>query len=150
MKVLIIAPTFSFLIATGLFVQSANAAPRMDAAREKAIHECNVRAQKYVEHTWGDEARPGLRSSARDPSRSTNTRQKVGGQRPEAWQAWAMQNGLQPDRAALRATRLPPGVTRVGEPEQSRTVKYGRLTVPSVTRGSQGSDAHFDLCRTNC
>jgi len=34
------------------------------------------------------EARPGLRSSARDPSRSTNTRQKVGGQRPEAWQAW--------------------------------------------------------------
>jgi hypothetical protein len=26
----------------------------MDAAREKAIHECNVRAGKYVEYTWGD------------------------------------------------------------------------------------------------
>jgi hypothetical protein len=26
----------------------------MDAAREKALHECNVKAQKYIEHTWGD------------------------------------------------------------------------------------------------
>jgi hypothetical protein len=37
-----------------LVVQSANAAPRTHAAREKAIHECNVRAQKYIEHTWGN------------------------------------------------------------------------------------------------
>jgi hypothetical protein len=42
------------LIAAALVVQSANAAPRTHAAREKAIHECNVRAQKYIEHTWGN------------------------------------------------------------------------------------------------
>jgi hypothetical protein len=54
MKTLSTALTLGLLIATALFVQFANAAPRMDAAREKAIHECNVRAQKYIEHTWGD------------------------------------------------------------------------------------------------
>jgi hypothetical protein len=55
MKTLIAALTFSSLIATACFVQSANAAPPpMDAAREKAIHECNLRAKKYIEHTWGD------------------------------------------------------------------------------------------------
>jgi len=54
MRALFAALTFSSLIATALFVQSADAAPRTAAAREKAIHECNVRAQKYIEHTWGD------------------------------------------------------------------------------------------------
>jgi hypothetical protein len=54
MKTLSIVLTLGALIATALFAQSANAAPRMDAAREKAIHECNVRAQKYIEHTWSD------------------------------------------------------------------------------------------------
>jgi hypothetical protein len=55
MKTLIAALTFSSLIAAALFVQSANAAPPpMDAAREKAIHECNFRTRKYIEHTWGD------------------------------------------------------------------------------------------------
>jgi hypothetical protein len=48
------ALTFGPLIAAALVVQSANAAPRIPAARAKAIHECNVRAQKFVEHTWGD------------------------------------------------------------------------------------------------
>jgi hypothetical protein len=52
MKALFTALTFGPLIA--LLVQFADAAPRMQTAREKAIHECNVRAQKYIEHTWGD------------------------------------------------------------------------------------------------
>jgi hypothetical protein len=26
----------------------------MSAARARAIHECNAKAQKYIEHTWGD------------------------------------------------------------------------------------------------
>jgi hypothetical protein len=42
------------LIAAPAFVQSANAAPPVDAARAQAIHECNVRAQKYRQYTWGD------------------------------------------------------------------------------------------------
>ena len=54
MRALFAALTFSSLITTAFFVQSANAAPRMAAAREKAIHECNCRAQKYSEHDWGD------------------------------------------------------------------------------------------------
>jgi hypothetical protein len=37
-----------------LSVQPANAAPPTDDARNKALRECNVRAQKYIEHTWGD------------------------------------------------------------------------------------------------
>lgn len=50
------ALTFGLLIATALFVQSANTVPRLGRppAREKAIRECNVRAEKYHEHTWGD------------------------------------------------------------------------------------------------
>jgi hypothetical protein len=27
---------------------------RISAARAAAIHECSVRASRYVEHTWGD------------------------------------------------------------------------------------------------
>jgi exopolyphosphatase/pppGpp-phosphohydrolase len=26
----------------------------MSAARAAAVHECNLRAQKYTQHTWGD------------------------------------------------------------------------------------------------
>jgi len=54
MKALITALTFSSLFATASFVQSASAAPPMNATREKAIRECNVSAQKYTESTWGD------------------------------------------------------------------------------------------------
>ena len=54
MKAFFSALTFGLLIATALFVQSANTAPRMSSAREKAIRECNARAAKYIEHTWGD------------------------------------------------------------------------------------------------
>ena len=28
--------------------------PPMDATRENAIHECNVRAGSYKQYTWGD------------------------------------------------------------------------------------------------
>ena len=54
MKTLISAFAFGILFGSTVFVQLANAAPPMDAAREKALHECNVKAQKYIEHTWGD------------------------------------------------------------------------------------------------
>jgi len=55
MKALIAAFTLAILVGSPALVQLANAAPQsMDAAREKAIHECNVRARKYIEHTWGD------------------------------------------------------------------------------------------------
>lgn len=51
MKMLMTALT----LATLAFVQFANAAPpeRMDAAREKAIHECSTGAGKYSQSTWG-------------------------------------------------------------------------------------------------
>jgi hypothetical protein len=54
MKTLTAAFTLAILIGALALVQRANAAPPMDAAREKALHECNVKAQKYIEHTWGD------------------------------------------------------------------------------------------------
>jgi len=54
MKTLITAFAFGILVGSPALVQRANAAPPMDAAREKALHECNVKAQKYIEHTWGD------------------------------------------------------------------------------------------------
>jgi len=54
MKTLITAFAFGILVGSPALVQRANAAPPMGAAREKAIHECNVRAGKYVEYTWGD------------------------------------------------------------------------------------------------
>jgi len=46
--------TLAILFGSPLFVQPANAAPPMDGARMKALQECNVRARKYIEHTWGD------------------------------------------------------------------------------------------------
>jgi hypothetical protein len=54
MKTLITAFAFGILFGSPLFVQPANAAPPMDDARMKALQECNVRARKYIEHTWGD------------------------------------------------------------------------------------------------
>jgi len=54
MKTLIAAFALAILCGSSASVQLANAAPPMDAAREKAIHECNLKAQKYIEHTWGD------------------------------------------------------------------------------------------------
>jgi hypothetical protein len=55
MKTLIAAFTLAILVGSPALVQLANAAPPpMDAAREKAIHECNLKARKYIEHTWGD------------------------------------------------------------------------------------------------
>jgi len=52
MKTLIAAFTLAILFGSPALVQLANAAPRMDAAREKAIHECNLKAQKHIEGTW--------------------------------------------------------------------------------------------------
>jgi hypothetical protein len=54
MKTLIAAFTLAILIGAPALVQPANAAPLTDDARMKALRECNVRAQKYIEHTWGD------------------------------------------------------------------------------------------------
>jgi hypothetical protein len=42
------------LIVIPSLIGSASAAPPMDAARERAIHECNVAASKYRQSTWGD------------------------------------------------------------------------------------------------
>jgi hypothetical protein len=42
-------------LATPSFAQrSKGGASGMSAARAQAIHECNAKAGKYVEHTWGD------------------------------------------------------------------------------------------------
>jgi hypothetical protein len=54
MKTLIAAFPFGILFGSVLFVQLANAASPTDDARNKALRECNLRAQKYIEHTWGD------------------------------------------------------------------------------------------------
>jgi hypothetical protein len=54
MKTLAAAFALAILVGSPVVLRLANAAPPMDAAREKALHECNVRAQKYIEHTWGD------------------------------------------------------------------------------------------------
>jgi hypothetical protein len=54
MKTLIAAFAFAILFGSPLFVQLANAAPPTDDARTKALQECNARARKYIEHTWGD------------------------------------------------------------------------------------------------
>jgi hypothetical protein len=55
MKTLIAALTLGSVIAVPAFVQSANAVPPIDAARETAVHECNVAASKYKQYTWGDQ-----------------------------------------------------------------------------------------------
>ncbi len=44
MKTLTAAFTLAILFGAPALVQPANAAPPMDAAWEKALHECNVRA----------------------------------------------------------------------------------------------------------
>ena len=54
MKTLIAAFTLAILFGSPALVQLANASPPMDATRDKAIHECNLRAKKYIEHTRGD------------------------------------------------------------------------------------------------
>ena len=54
MKTLIAAFAFGILLGSAVFVQLANAAPPIDEARVKALQECNARARKYIEHTWGD------------------------------------------------------------------------------------------------
>jgi hypothetical protein len=54
MKTLITTFAFFVLFGSPAVVQPANAAPSTDDARNKALWECNVRAQKYIEHTWGD------------------------------------------------------------------------------------------------
>jgi hypothetical protein len=42
-------------LATPSFAQrSEGGDPGMSAARAAAIHECSVKAGKYIEHTWGD------------------------------------------------------------------------------------------------
>ena len=42
-------------LATPSFAQrSEGGAPGMSAARAQAIHECNAKSGKYVEHTWGN------------------------------------------------------------------------------------------------
>jgi len=53
MKTLIAAFALAILIGSPALIQRANAAPPMDAAREIALHECNVKAQKYIDHTCG-------------------------------------------------------------------------------------------------
>jgi hypothetical protein len=35
------------------FLRSANAAPLIDAARARAIHDCNVAASTYKQYLWG-------------------------------------------------------------------------------------------------
>jgi hypothetical protein len=54
MKTLITAFAFGILFGSPALVQPANAAPPTDDARMKALQECNARARKYIEHTWGD------------------------------------------------------------------------------------------------
>jgi hypothetical protein len=47
MKTFITALALGLLIAVPAFLRSANAAPPIDAARARAIHECNVAASTY-------------------------------------------------------------------------------------------------------
>ena len=53
MKTFITALTLGSLIALPAFLRSANAAPAIDAARARAIHECNVAASTYKQYLWG-------------------------------------------------------------------------------------------------
>ena len=53
MKTFITALTLGTLIAAPAFFQSASAAPPVDDARERAIQECSVLAQRYSQSTWG-------------------------------------------------------------------------------------------------
>jgi hypothetical protein len=56
MKTFITALTLGSLIAVPAFLRSANAAPLIDAARARAIHECNVAASTYKQYLWGLES----------------------------------------------------------------------------------------------
>ena len=53
MKTLITGLTLGTLIAAPAFLQSANAAPPIDATREQVVHDCSMLAQKYSQSTWG-------------------------------------------------------------------------------------------------
>ena len=56
MKTLITALTLGTLIAaaaTPAFAQRSEQQPHMNAAREKALHECSAAAAKYRQSTWG-------------------------------------------------------------------------------------------------
>jgi hypothetical protein len=53
MKTFITALTLGSLIAVPTFLRSANAAPPIDAARARAIHDCNVAASTYKQYLWG-------------------------------------------------------------------------------------------------
>ena len=50
----LISLTLAILFGSPALVQPANAAPPTHNARIKALQECNARARKYIEHTWGD------------------------------------------------------------------------------------------------
>jgi len=55
MKTLITALTLCTLIAAAAtpgFAQRSEQQPHMNAAREKALHECSVEAEKYKTGTW--------------------------------------------------------------------------------------------------
>jgi hypothetical protein len=52
MKTLITALTLATLAAPA-FLQSASAAPPVGDARERAVQECSVLAQKYSQSMWG-------------------------------------------------------------------------------------------------
>jgi hypothetical protein len=56
MKTLITALTLGTLIAAATtpgFAQRSEQQPHMNAAREKALHECSAAAAKYRQSTWG-------------------------------------------------------------------------------------------------
>jgi hypothetical protein len=53
MKTFITALTLGSLIAVPACLRSADAAPPIDAARARAIHECNVAASTYKQYLWG-------------------------------------------------------------------------------------------------
>jgi hypothetical protein len=55
--ILRIAATFAFAFVVTVVASPSHAQGagyKISAARAAAIHECSVRASRYVEHTWGD------------------------------------------------------------------------------------------------
>jgi hypothetical protein len=54
MKMLITTLSVAALLAGPTLLQSANAAPAVDAARAQALRECNDASQRYPEYLWGD------------------------------------------------------------------------------------------------
>jgi hypothetical protein len=51
---LVLAAAVSVLATPSFAQRSEGGEPGMSAARAAAMRECNVKAQKYIEHTWGD------------------------------------------------------------------------------------------------